>query len=842
MKPSLLWLAVACGLWGCGDDHETPGTPSSMGGSPGAGTGGDVGGTSGGTESSGGGTGGMVGGAGASAVGGTAGAVATGGAGAGGESGEAGQAEGGAAGEADGGEPGASGEGGEAGEPGIVERVESVPADKIDLLFVIDNSLSMADKQAILRDAVPLLVQRLVTPVCVDAAGTPTGVLSDESGDCSAGEPEFPPIRDIHIAMVSSSLGTNGGEVCTDGGPQDDHAELIGTLRPGLSSWNDSGFLAWDPDGDRNDPAGEGDASALVGDFQDMIVGVGEEGCGYEATLEAWYRFLVDPEPPSEVTLDEMTRQSAASYPDETILAQRAAFLRPDSLVGIVMLSDENDCSIVDFGQGWIVGLQNVPGGGANDRFRMPRATSTCETDPNDACCQSCSASSVPGGCTAPASDPSCQTNNGTYTAVDDSINLRCFAQQRRFGFDLLFPITRYVDGLTATLVPDREGGFVENPLFHAEPEMPGRDASRVFLVGILGVPWQDVADEESLSDSAHLAYLSHDELVAEDRWSLILGDAADPPEDGLMLETPLDRSTLDLGPHPLTGDEIAPSSSTDPEENPINGHEVSIMDGSSLQYTCIFPLQEPRDCELDTDSSCDCHAEDAVYNSPLCQPPGGGAPSTTQYWAKAYPGQRQLEVLYQLGQLTGNSVVASICPKVFDSDMPLTDPAYGYNPAMTAMVDRMKAALAPACLADALEVDADGRVTGCGVLEVVLPPTGGACAPCDGAGHADPDVDAADRLLSQLEASRFCGDDGQPPCEDLCVCELTELEGQELSECQTEATVSEDLAGYCYLDEEADVGDPELVSYCPVGRKRRLRFVGEEVPVSGARTFVLCE
>ena len=33
------------------------------------------------------------------------------------------------------------------------------------------------------------------------------------------------------------------------------------------------------------------------------MAAAGENGCGYEASLEAWYRFLVDPEPPSAVQL-----------------------------------------------------------------------------------------------------------------------------------------------------------------------------------------------------------------------------------------------------------------------------------------------------------------------------------------------------------------------------------------------------------------------------------------------------------------------------------------------------------------------------------------------------------
>ena len=55
----------------------------------------------------------------------------------------------------------------------FVDQIRQTAIDKIDLLFVIDNSISMADKQQILSIAVPGLVERLVNPDCVqvDALG-----------------------------------------------------------------------------------------------------------------------------------------------------------------------------------------------------------------------------------------------------------------------------------------------------------------------------------------------------------------------------------------------------------------------------------------------------------------------------------------------------------------------------------------------------------------------------------------------------------------------------------------------------------------------------------------------
>ncbi|MGH7329028.1 MAG: hypothetical protein ACREJX_11825, partial [Polyangiaceae bacterium] len=51
--------------------------------------------------------------------------------------------------------------------------------DKVDLLFDIDNSASMGDKQAYLSKAVPDLINRLINPYCVDNDGNP---VKDGSG------------------------------------------------------------------------------------------------------------------------------------------------------------------------------------------------------------------------------------------------------------------------------------------------------------------------------------------------------------------------------------------------------------------------------------------------------------------------------------------------------------------------------------------------------------------------------------------------------------------------------------------------------------------------------------
>src|SRR6185436_6530948 len=114
-------------------------------------------------------------------------------------------------------------------------------------------------------------------------------------------------------------------------------------------SWNSgmpgSGFLVWDPrtgtDRPMPDPhqplsMHETDAATFVADFQTHVRAADQRGCGYEASLEAWYRFLIDPEPIASVTNDGTF--SVRGQVNQVVLDQRKAFMRPDSLLAIVML------------------------------------------------------------------------------------------------------------------------------------------------------------------------------------------------------------------------------------------------------------------------------------------------------------------------------------------------------------------------------------------------------------------------------------------------------------------------------------------------------------------------
>ena len=100
----------------------------------------------------------------------------------------------------------------------VVEKLAASAVDKIDLLLVVDNSASMADKQKILGLAIPDLIVGLVNPPCLDPTGAtvamqPGGPLEK----CPVGsQREFPPVIDIHVGLISSSLGSFGTNGCPE--------------------------------------------------------------------------------------------------------------------------------------------------------------------------------------------------------------------------------------------------------------------------------------------------------------------------------------------------------------------------------------------------------------------------------------------------------------------------------------------------------------------------------------------------------------------------------------------------------------------------------------------------
>lgn len=562
---------------------------------------------------------------------------------------------------------------------------------KLDLLIVVDNSTSMLDKQEALKLTVPELVRRLTDP--------------------SSG------VRSLHVGVITSSLGGHGSTLCQgkDGTGNvsdeevDDHGHLVATRPrfaaasaeyPGAQAPTADGFLDWNP---------SMDTSALERGIESLVTAAGDVGCGLESQLEAMYRFLADPNPSLEITTFQCPGLrdlcAAPAGRDDALLAERAAFLRPDSVVAVVQFSDENDCSIRENGQYYYA---------ARNDLVLPRASSACDTNPNDRCCYPCGAPE-PDGC---PSDPSCA--NPPDKSLDN-INLRCFDEKRRFGVDFLYPIGRYLNALTRTEIctsradldpspgrcPDDNGDghpdIALNPLFR---DLTGHGArvrtpSMVHLLSIVGVPWQDL---ESSVDAAGkplpdgvFRYAAPAELTRNDTWSVILG-APDPgggappvpPTDTLMVESVEPRTGVDGQGQSLAG----PSAGALTE--PVNGHERLIPKNDDLEYACIFPLATPRDCARSANvpnpkPDCNCEPGTLGNDNPVCQDPSTGAYGTDQLSGSAYPGLRQLALVKAVDK---NGALASICARHLDD---VTAADRGYEAAVGALMEQIAPSLAGA-------------------------------------------------------------------------------------------------------------------------------------------------
>ena len=557
--------------------------------------------------------------------------------------------------------------GGQSGPTWVDDGVQTT-ATKLDVLIIIDNSISMAHKQALFVESMDTLFERIANPLCVDDAGSPVAAQPpDATAACSEGAREFTPIADLHVGVITTSLGGHGGDVCGPTGSsfnptQDDRAHLLPTVRAGLTSFEERGFLQYG-----TDSGGVVNVAQVLTDVASHVEAAGSEGCGYESSLEAAYRFLADPDPYESISV--VNSQVQITGTDQELLDQRAAFLRPDSAVLVVMLTDENDCSLIDGGLGWAaatLALGSAP-------FRMPPATSSCAADPNDPCCRSCNVpeGTPPAGCQPLGEDPECAVT--MLDQSEDSVNLRCFEQKRRFGLDLLYPVSRYVDGLSATQVTDRNGALVDSPLYAG-----GRHPSLVSFAVVGGVPWQDVAVDPS--DTEALEYMSPEALADANRFAVIAGNPGEyvPPTDPFMQESIGPRS----GTNPITGDPIVPETSMDPNESPINGHEKVNAGLNDLQYACTFALPDPVTCIAG--EPCDCFIEEAAENRPVCNPPGGGAPADIQYGAGVYPSLRVLDLVRGLGR---RGVVTSACTR---NSTNTSRDDYAYRPNFRAVVRRL--------------------------------------------------------------------------------------------------------------------------------------------------------
>jgi hypothetical protein len=197
----------------------------------------------------------------------------------------------------------------------------------IDILFVIDDSVSMADKQANLAANFPNFINVLNT---IDGG-----------------------LPDVHIGVVTSDMGTKM--------TRDSNANPVGSVgQGGCANDGDAGRLqvfnapvngTFISDIKQTDGTRVRNYTGDLSDvFSQMARGAGAQGCGFEQHLHAM-----------KAALD--------NNPANT------GFLRPDAYLAVIFIADEDDCSMA---KKEILGPENAALG-PQQSFRCTRFGVTCQ-------------------------------------------------------------------------------------------------------------------------------------------------------------------------------------------------------------------------------------------------------------------------------------------------------------------------------------------------------------------------------------------------------------------------------------------------------------------------------
>jgi hypothetical protein len=201
--------------------------------------------------------------------------------------------------------------------------------ENVDVLFEIDNSNSMSENQGNLARNFQILIDQLVNP--------PINPMTMR--------PDHPPVKSLHVGVISSDLGTPGSVVpsCANSDTGDDG--LLNPIKNGLAIRTHQPWTSA-PAGRRpmrctNDPnqypsfltftANMTNATEFRDDFIcNAYLSTG--GCGLEQQLESAYRALVVRNP---------REQPGNTDPN-------AGFVRENAVLAIVMVTDEEDGSTRD--------------------------------------------------------------------------------------------------------------------------------------------------------------------------------------------------------------------------------------------------------------------------------------------------------------------------------------------------------------------------------------------------------------------------------------------------------------------------------------------------------------
>jgi hypothetical protein len=191
----------------------------------------------------------------------------------------------------------------------------------LDVALMVDSSASMAEEQAALAAQLPRFARALA------------------SGDVDEdGVQDFPALESIRLGVVSSDMGSGGFWVptCANGTFGSDLGD-DGILR--TSAGDDlagcaAHYPAFAEIGADSDPAAHDAFVAHVG----CVATVGTGGCGFEQQLEAVLKAITPSTAPMTFHAGTTGHADGAN----------AGFLRDDSILALVLLTDEDDCSLSD--------------------------------------------------------------------------------------------------------------------------------------------------------------------------------------------------------------------------------------------------------------------------------------------------------------------------------------------------------------------------------------------------------------------------------------------------------------------------------------------------------------
>lgn len=186
----------------------------------------------------------------------------------------------------------------------------------IDLLFVIDDS-SLAEEINALAELLPRLI-----------GGIANG---DANGD---GAPDFDPPDSIHAGVITGDMGTGGFTVPTCSEPSFGHD---GVFRMGGNTALPGCEASYPPFLELRLGADE-DPSAVASALRCLLPGGGYGGCGWEQPLEAALKAVT----PSSSSL--RFSMGTTGHGD----GANAGFRRADATLVVIVLMDEDDCSVRD--------------------------------------------------------------------------------------------------------------------------------------------------------------------------------------------------------------------------------------------------------------------------------------------------------------------------------------------------------------------------------------------------------------------------------------------------------------------------------------------------------------